>query len=352
MPAGMVVAVMVVALLVAMVVNADATLRKSEAKRNNPAWRTDVARGVADVADALHLTAPRSAVDDALGRQSSSLTPEQVLARQRARATADRTTDTHPVSVVPHLRTPTPARPLRLWVGGDSITETFGTQLVRVAQSTGLFTTTLDYHISTGLSVPTYFNWPLHLTQDVIPKVDPEVVVIMFGANDGQNIQMPDGRILTAFSPEWQAEYAKRVGAVMDLLRSPTGDRLVLWAGPPPMGPHTGVHGMDLVAHIDWQQAQSRPWVRYVDTWVYFSDAQLQYQHYLPTAAGTSVGLRQADDIHMSDLGGTRLSWVVLDDLGKVVDLSASRSRAAPSDLPPPEVRERAVIPERVPGAT
>jgi hypothetical protein len=353
LPAGTVLAIMLVAAIVAMFVNADATLRKSQAKRNNPAWRTDIAHDVAGVADFFGVTGPRTAIDDAMGRHSSSLTPEEVLARQRAeqaRATGGSTTTTA-ASAVPHIRTPAAAAPLKLWVGGDSVTETFGTQLVRVSESTKLFDTTLDFHVSTGLSVPTYFNWPLHLAQDVIPKDDPDVVVIMFGANDGQNIQMPNGTILTAFSAPWQAEYAKRVGAVMDLLRSPTNDRIVMWAGPPPMGPETGTHGMDLISHIDWAEAQHRPWVHYVDTWVYFSDTNLQFKHYLPSAAGQLRGLRQKDDIHMSDIGGTWLSWIVLRDLGAYVDLRAARAHPVPNDLPPPSVKERTDVPPHVPGA-
>ncbi len=354
MPAGMVLVIMVGALLVAMAINADATLRNSQAKRNNPAWRTDVARDVADLSDFLHLTAPRRALDDAMGRHSSSLTPEQVLAQQRAdqqRSSGGTTTTTAAATGPPHLRTPTPGHPLKLWVGGDSVTETFGTQLVRVSQLTGLFTSTLDFHLGTGLCVPSYFNWPLHLAEDVLPHDDPDVVVIMFGANDGQNIQLADGRILTAFSPEWQIEYARRVGAVMDLLESPTDDRVVLWAGPPPMGPGTHVPGMDLISHIDWMEARTRPWVRYVDTWVYFSDAKLQFQHSLPSATGEVRGLRQKDNIHMSDIGGTRLSWVVLRDLAAFVDLSGSRATPDPNDLPPASVKERTVVPPHVPGA-
>jgi len=176
-------------------------------------------------------------------------------------------------------------------------------------------------------------------------------VVIMFGANDGQNIQLADGTVLTAFSPEWQAEYEKRVGAVMDLLKSPDNDRIVMWTGPPPMGPTTGTHGMDLISHIDWLEAKSRPWVHYVDTWVYFSDTNLQFQHYLPAASGNVVGLRQKDNIHMSDIGGRRLSWVVLDDLGRYVDLKASKAVPDPDDLPPPSTKERTVVPPHVPGA-
>ncbi len=356
LPAGLVLVVVLGALLVSTVVNANATLRNSQAKRNNPSWRTDVARDVADVSNALGLTAPRTAIDDAMGRHSSNLTPEQVLARQRAAqasraAQAKGTPTATVVSAVPHLRTPTPAAPLKLWVGGDSVTETFGTQLVRVASSTGLFQSTLDFHVGTGLDVPSYFNWPLHLAQDVLPKVDPDVVVIMFGTNDGQNIQLADGTILTAFSQPWQDEYARRVGAVMDLLKSPTNDRIVMWPGPPPMGPTTQTHGMDLISHIDWMEAKTRPWVHYVDTWVYFSDANLQFQHYLPSAGGQLSGLRQKDNIHMSDIGGTWLSWIVLRDLGRYVDLKASKAQPGPNDIPPTNIKERTVVPPHVPGA-
>jgi uncharacterized protein len=356
LPAGLVLVVLVGALAVSTVVNANATLRNSQAKRNNPAWRTDVARSVADVSNALGLTEPRTEIDDAMGRHSSSLTPEQVLARQRRSeaalaARSHRAKAATVVSDVPHLRTPTPAAPLKLWVGGDSVTETFGTQLVRVSSLTGLFQGTLDFHVGTGLDVPTYFNWPLHLAEDVLPKVDPDVVVIMFGTNDGQNIQLADGTILTAFSQPWQDEYARRVGAVMDLLKSPTNNRIVMWPGPPPMGPTTGTHGMDLISHIDWMEAQSRPWVHYVDTWVYFSDTNLQFQHYLPSAGGQLSGLRQKDNIHMSDIGGTWLSWIVLRDLGRYVDLSASKAQPGPNDIPPASVKERTVVPPHVPGA-
>ncbi len=191
--------------------------------------------------------------------------------------------------------------------------------------------------------MPSYFNWPAHLAQDAAPQGTDQfdVVVIMFGTNDGQNILMPNGTILTAFSPEWQTEYAKRVGAVMDLLKSPTNDRIVMWASPPPMGPddpheRDGPHRPHRTGS---RPPESRPWVHYVDTWVYFSDANLQFQHSLPSATGEVRGLRQKDDIHMSDIGGTRLSWVVLRDLGTQVDLKATEAQPDPNDLAPPDVK-------------
>ena len=353
MPAGLVLVILLGALFIAMVGNADATLRKSEVKRSS-GWRHDVAQGVADVADFLHLTAPRKGIDEAIGREAKTRTIEELAAEQAsaAAATGDTAATTpDPATLKPTLRTPTAAKPLKLWVGGDSVTETFGTQLVRVSEGTGLFKSTLDFHLGTGLCVPSFFNWPEHLVKDVLPKNDPDVVVIMFGANDGQNIQMPDGKVLERFSPEWYAEYERRVAGTMDLLRSPTNDRVVLWAGPPPMGPTTKTHGMDRISNIAWKEAQTRPWVHFVDTWVFFTDAQLQFQHSVPMASGEVKGLRQKDDIHMSDIGGTLLSWMVLDDLKAFADLSGSKTQPAPGEIRPPDVKERTEVPETMPGA-
>jgi len=354
MPAGLVLVILLGALLIAMVGSADATLRQSQAKRGNSGWRTDVAEGVAGVADFLHLTAPRRGLDDAMGREAKTQSIDDLkneLAAASGSDGATATTTPDPATLRPTLRTPTAANPLKLWVGGDSVTETFGTQMVRVSEGTGLFRSTLDFHLGTGLCVPSFFNWPEHLVKDVLPKDDPDVVVIMFGANDGQNIKMPDGKVLERFSPDWYAEYERRVAGTMDLLRSPKNDRVVLWAGPPPMGPDTKTHGMDRISNIAWKEAQTRPWVHFVDTWAFFTDNDLQFKHSVLMASGEMKGLRQKDDIHMSDIGGTLLSWVALDDLKAFVDLSGSKTQPTPGEIRPPDVKERTEVPETVPGA-
>ena len=358
MPAGLVLAVVVGALVVAMLGNADATLRRSEGKANNAAWRTDVAKDVASVADALHLTAPRRDIDSAMGRSDAKgPSLDQLVAEQAAlngatgdasNGTSDTTADQ--TALTPKLRTPTADNPLKLWVGGDSVSQTFGTQLIRVAEGTGLFKGTLDFHLGTGLAVPTYFNWPEHLVKDVVPT-NPDVIVTSFGTNDGQNIQLDNGKVLQRFSPEWYDEYQKRVGQTMDLLKSPNNDRVVMWCTPPPMGPTTGTHGMDRITYIGWLEAQTRPWVHFCDTWAFFSDANGQFQHSLPMADGEVRGLRQKDDIHMSDIGGTLLGWVVIEDLQAYTDLSAAKTQPKPNEIRPPDVKERTQVPQSMPGA-
>ena len=134
--------------------------------------------------------------------------------------------------------------------------------------------------------------------------------------------------------------------------RSPDNDRIVMWLGPPPMGPGTKTHGMDRISFAAWTEAKSRPWVDYVDTWPFFSNGDLQFVHSLPNADGQVRGMRQKDDIHLSTVGGDRLSWVVMADLGTHIDLSATKVPTPPaSQVAPPGVKERDEIPESVPGA-
>jgi len=356
MPAGLVLIVLIGALVIAMFVNADSTLRKSEGKPRNPSWRTEVAQRLASVSDFLHLTTPRQRIDAAMGRSDGQgETIDQLLVDQGIAPLVDEVgtaTRVDPETLRPKLRTPTLAEPLTLWVGGDSVTEAVGTSMVRISESTGLFKSILDYHVSSGLSVPSYFNWPEHLVKDVISRDDPDVVVIMFGANDSQNIKADDGTVLERFGPEWYAEYQSRVGKTMDLLKSPENDRLVMWMGPPPMGPSSRVRGMDRVSFAAWAEAQKRPWVRYVDTWPFFTDSSLQFAHSLPNADGKVRAMRQKDDIHLSIVGGDRLSWVVMADIGAYVDLSATKVPTPPAgQVAPPTVKERDTIPESMPGS-
>jgi len=344
MPAGLVLILVVGSLLIAMFLNADATLRKSEAKGDG--WRNEIAKGIASVSDTLHITSLRSGVDDALGKnQGTDTDVEELLAQKEAETAAGAEAPVPPV-----IAPPTPETPLRFWVGGDSITQTFGTSMQKVAASTGVMTPSLDYHVSTGLARPDYYNWPEHLLKDVLPS-DPQVMVIMFGANDGQGMTGADGHVFQRDTQEWLDEYRRRVAATMDLLRDPDNDRLVMWVGPPVMRPGSGVHEMDQLSYIYWSEARSRPWIQYFDTWPFFSDADMQYISEAPNADGIPRGLRQKDGVHLSTIGGNRLSWAVLNRIGQYVDLSAGKTAPPADQAPPPSIVERTEIPPEIPGA-
>ncbi|HEY7072248.1 MAG TPA: DUF459 domain-containing protein, partial [Acidimicrobiales bacterium] len=208
------------------------------------------------------------------------------------------------------LRTPTAARPLRLWVGGDSMSEAFGRALSTDAQATGVVAPELHYEMASGLTRPDYYNWPKALASD-LEATDPEVVVAVFGVNDAQGIVLPDGTPVPEVSdPRWSVEYRRRVGAVMDQLR---GDhRLVLWVMQPPMR-DPGFDGrMDAVNQAITAEAAGRPWIVLVDPASVVGDANGAY---------IDDG-RRGDGIHLTPEGGEKLAAHVLDLLGQRVDLT------------------------------
>ena len=122
----------------------------------------------------------------------------------------------------------------------------------------------------------------------------------------------------------------------MDLLRSPTNDRIVHVGRPaahgpdhqdPRHGPHQP-HRLDGGPDPAVGRTTSTPGCT-SPTPTCSSSTRC------PRRRARCAGLRQKDDIHMSDIGGTLLSWVVLEDLGRHVDLSGSKVQPDPNDLPP-----------------
>lgn len=347
MPAGLVIVVVIVGLLVAALLNADATLRKSKA--HGDGLRQDVAGAVASVSDALGLSSGRNRLDEALGRDiGPAVDVEQLLNEQSQLAQADGQ-QPDAASLKPVLRTPTPDNPLKLWVGGDSVGGSFGVQMQPVSASTGLFTPTLDYTVGTGLTRPEFYNWPEHFAKDVLPKVDPDIVMPMFGANDDQNMETPDGTVLKKYTAEWFDEYRRRVGATMDLLKSPNNDRLVVWIGSVPAGPGSQISNQDTINYIYWSEAQKRPWVSYVDTWALLGGPapDHSFAETVVNADGKARDMFQKDNLHLATTGALRLSWGVVKHLGTLMDLSATKVPVPPaSEAPPPDLEERTELPK------
>ena len=115
------------------------------------------------------------------------------------------TAPTTPTTVPPNPKDPTAAHPLRVLIVGDSIGIDLGDALLPDLAQTGVVSAALDGRVSTGLTRPDYFNWPAELTAD-LKSQDPQVVVIMIGANDAQDFLGPPDVPYT--SPEWNTLYA------------------------------------------------------------------------------------------------------------------------------------------------
>ena len=213
-------------------------------------------------------------------------------------------------------RVPTSTDKLRLYIAGDSDAGNLGPPLEQTMQDTGLVQSTLHYKVSTGLTRPEYYNWPQALATDVA-KIKPDVVVVTFGGNDAQDMAL-NGRSYPVDSPEWQAEYGRRVGKVMDFLSA--DGRTLIWAGIPNAESDKFRARLQILETVTRAEAVKRPQVVYIKTWDIFVGPNGGYAAYHQDPRdGIGKPVRAGDGFHLnvtgSEILATFVATAVRDDM-------------------------------------
>ena len=191
--------------------------------------------------------------------------------------------------------------PLKLWVGGDSLSLSLTVGFGRVTSPT-LVDFTRDTQLSSGLTRKDFLDWPQRLARLLIED-RPDVLVIMFGGNDYQDVIF-NGQLLERPSQPWLDFYRSRVAEAMDLLNQP--GLQVIWVGQPVMRNDFFATGMAHLNEIYRSEAATRSSIAYFDTWSLFTDPQ---GNYTETIDGTLM--RESDGIHLTTAGGIRLAEAI-----------------------------------------
>ncbi len=218
-------------------------------------------------------------------------------------------------SVAGHV--PTPADPAVVYIAGDSDAGNLGPPLASILADTKVVESHLRYKVSSGLTNPKFFDWPKQLEADMA-AFNPDIVVVTFGGNDAQNI-LVDGTSYAVDTPEWRAEYGRRVGAVMDYLTS--NGRSLVWVGIPNAKKGTFLARLDVLQQVTKEQAAARAGkVDYVDTWNRFVGASGGYADYIiDPRDGQGKLVRHDDGFHLNTVGAEILALdvarVVVDEL-------------------------------------
>ncbi|MGE3074583.1 MAG: DUF459 domain-containing protein [Dehalococcoidia bacterium] len=311
--------VIVVALVMAVLLNAPEL--EKEAKQKPFGTERDIWVAIwkpfSTVSETLYLDKPREWADQALNRDDrgsifelpgTSPTPEPTASKDPSKTAAPTPTPTPPAQLV---RTPSLEAPLRLWVGGDSMSKVLGESVVRQATDSGLIDATAEPQLESGLTRPDFYDWPGEFNR--LSKEDPgfEVFVVMFGANDAQGIVEPDGTIhQESGTPEWNKEYRRRVAGVMDLLKA--DNRLVVWVGQPIMRSDALSAKMEILNSIYKEEAASRPWVKFLDLWPLFTTPDGTYDAYITDDDGEVKLMRNPDGVHLVREGGDKAARAIL----------------------------------------
>ena len=211
------------------------------------------------------------------------------------------------------ISTPTQDNPAVLYIAGDSDAGTFGPYLQKLMNETGVVKTVLDYKVSSGLARPDFFDWPAHFAAQ-IPEVNPDIVVVTFGGNDGQGLTNQAGKFVdgrptgdAAKDAGWRTEYGTRVGAVMDYLSGL--NRTLVWVGIPNNVDPNVTARMQVQDEVVKAEAAKRPDVVVIDTWARFSGRNGGYGEYvIDPRDGIGKDVRAKDGFHLNETGAEILA--------------------------------------------
>jgi hypothetical protein len=318
MAAGHVIIVGIVTLLLGAFLNAPGLL--DTAKRQPlDSFRRDVsllfARPLNAVSGFFQISRPHEWLTDALGLEDAGFS-------SRALPTPTTTTPGQPSTTTPNRRTPTAAKPLRMWCGGDSLAQRPCDALIEQAEGTGVIESVgpTESQVSSGLARVETYNWPAHLAE-VTDGTDPGVVVIMFGANDDQGLTDPNGNFTESFGTEdWVKEYRSRVGGLMDQIIAE--NRTVVLVGIPPINDEPRNERYRLINDIYRSEAEKRPGnVAYVDAYSLFDSPERTYTDFVACEPGAEPqAMREPDQVHLNTTGGSCLASQIVDGIDSLWD--------------------------------
>ena len=341
MPAGRALVVIVVALLLGGLLNVTALTEAAD--RQPPSLKRDISQVLVwpfeQISGMLGLDQPRALLADRLGRDADAGTaggtaeatvdageaaPQEAgdalgaaaaLAGREAIDTAlgdaiaipeaGASLEDQP-TLTGRLEGPfTETEPLVVGVIGDSLTEQIGPTLIQRMGRPGVpGEAFLDFTYSSGLSRPDFYDWPARAAQ-LMAEEDPDIWVVMVGANDGQDVIDNGGQFRQLGTDEWEAIYRSRIGGLMDLL---TADgRAVIWIGQPVMRDTEFDERMEYLSSLYQSEASARAYVSFVDARRVFAGDDGRYADYLPAGDGSLTQMRLGDGIHLTRSGAERL---------------------------------------------
>ena len=259
-----------------------------------------VVEPLAAFVQASGLDRPRAALRALAGREEPAPPPpDPPLARPEPE-------DPPPIAAPARvLRDPSVEEPLRVWVFGDSLINMAGPRVAALLEATGLAQVQVDSRPNTGLVRPDYFDWPAALRRRLAAGPAPEAVLVLMGANDGQNVRL-QGAAAPRWSAAWSDEYQRRAGGVMALLGE-TGAH-VWWMGLPGMKGAAHQRTADALNAVLAAEVERHPGLHFVPTEGVFSLGGRRFSLHLLGPTGARFPARAGDGVHFTWSGSRVLA--------------------------------------------
>jgi hypothetical protein len=307
MPAGKVLVVILVCLLVWGFLAAPQLRRASDAqplgvRRTVSLW---VLGPIASLSNVVQLTRLTDGISEALGKDPNAAPggaidvppPDELpIAGPGASASPE---PAGPVTKDTKIRRPTGKDKLRVVVVGDSLAAGLGVYLERAFRPS-MARVSKQGRISTGLSRLDYFDW-MGAMQEIEDGFRPDLVVVMVGDNDNQSLQTQDGRTEADIGTfEWPRAYEDRVEEFTRI--AVDGGAHVAWVGLPIVDDKDRWSVIQRQNDIFERVADRTPNSAFIDTWDRFATQDGEYTPFY-RGEGKVELIRATDGFHFNPRG-------------------------------------------------
>lgn len=157
--------------------------------------------------------------------------------------------------------------------------------------------------------------------EESLPREPMNIAVVMIGEDDRVPLKSSTGRKVPIASPEWVAEYARRIDRVMKAIKRKNPG--VYWTGLPVLA-RADANVQTLAMNEVIRERAYLNGFKYIDSYSGFADEVGGYSAYGPDLEGKIRVLREPDGVHFTDAGNQKLAHFVEKDLRR--DLNAAKN--------------------------
>lgn len=187
----------------------------------------------------------------------------------------------------------------KIFILGDSLMKGLAFSLQSELNKHPGVTTRTCAEIGTGLARLDLFNWHQKISENT-KEFLPDTAIVWMGGNDSQPLKTMRG-VLQPGTPEWSAEYGRRVGMAMDLLIG-GGVKRVYWMELPDMRDDKLQADVATVRDIQAKEAKVRKEVTVLPVRPMLSPTPGKYTQFL-IENGIPVAVRAEDGAHLNLAG-------------------------------------------------
>ena len=196
---------------------------------------------------------------------------------------------------------------------GDSVMFDLGIQLQYTMKETyKIADTKIDYKVSSGLNRIDYYDWYAR-TKEIINDYQPDVVIVLFGGNDTQDITDDRGNSRVILTKEWQKAYQERVEKYAKLLNY-SSVRKVYWVGQSNSNRSSYIKAFPIMNDIYKNASKVSRKIEFISTWDTFAEGG-QFTPVVADKSGKRGYVKVNDGVHFTSHGAKIIGDLIVDKM-------------------------------------